>query len=313
MVRALPPSLSLRQLERGGDVLDPPTANPPQLLQQTWTFVLLIHGYNNDLKAGREAYEGFRLVQRELGQVDPSRPATDTPLIDVYWPGDADWGIVSFLYYPWSIERAKRAAPVLARALGEAVTLSGFKTVDIVAHSMGCRLTLELLKQLEPVSGILVRRVAFMAGAVPVFMFDPSDAHQLRAAYDRFVTAGAMSLFSPADKVLAFAFPVGQTAGGAGEGWFPTALGHGHWASPSTPAALAQQEICGADHSDYWGWNEETRDRARDAGIRVREFLNLGPIPERIMASRAQPTRSGPEARSVVAARETPTRGMESA
>src|SRR3990172_9052650 len=119
MAQAPPPSLSFRRRERGGDVLDPPDANPPDVLRGSWQLVLLIHGYNNDLRAGREAYEGFRLVQQEIGRIDK-------PLVDIYWPGDANWGIVSFLYYPWSIGQAQQTAPVLARALGEAVALSGF-------------------------------------------------------------------------------------------------------------------------------------------------------------------------------------------
>lgn len=313
MAQAPPPSLSLRHLERGGEVLDTPQPNPFDVLRRSWDLVLLIHGYNNDLRAGREAYEGFRLVQREIGQVNPDRPATDRSLVDIYWPGDADWGIVSALYYPWSIEKARRSAAVLAHALDEAVTLSGFKQIDVVAHSMGCRLTLELLKQLRAIPGVLVRRVVFMAGAVPTFVLEPGDDHEVRAAYDTVLARGAVSLFSPDDMVLSLAFPLGQTLGGAGEGWFPTALGHERWASPLAPPNLDQQHVHGAGHSDYWGWDEKTRDKARVAGLRAREVLSLGAIPEREVASRPRLERSGPEARVIEASpRETLVRGVES-
>lgn len=303
------PSISLRQLDRGGEVLDPPKLSPSNVLGTSWHYVLLIHGYNNDLKAGQDAYEGFRLVQRQIGNVGPGQPATERPLVDIYWPGDADWGIVSSLYYPWSIEKAKRAASVLARALAEAVSLNGFKQVDVIAHSMGCRLTLELLKELRAVPGIIVRRVVFMAAAVPTFML--MSGEMLRAAYDSVLIQGAVSLFSPTDPVLALAFPLGQTAGGTGEGWFPTALGHDCWASPFAPANIYQQPVIGASHSDYWGWKEETRGMARQAGLRAREFLGLGTIPEREGVYRSRLERGGPEARRFEAgARETPTRGV---
>lgn len=304
MAQAPSPSLSVRRLKRGGDVLDPPEPNPPDVLRQSWQFVLLIHGYNNDLKAGTDAYQGFRAVQAEIGRIDK-------PLIDIYWPGDADWGIVSALYYPLSVGRAQQSAPVLSRTLGEAVALSGFKQIDIVSHSMGGRVAAELIKGLQAVPGILVRRVAFMAAALPTFKLTPGDSSKLREAYDAVVTGGAVSLFSPDDMVLALAFPAGQTLAGSGEGWFPTALGHEQWASPHAPPTLRQQQIYHAGHSDYWGWNKKTLRQARQAGRIVREFLALGPIPERVPEERVPGERVTDE-REGVEARETPTRGVES-
>lgn len=283
-------------------------ANPPDALRRSWALVLLIHGYNNDLGDGRKAYEGFRWMQREVGQVEDDRPATVHPLVDVYWPGDVNWWIFSALSYPWSIGKAKQSAPVVARAVEEAVRESGFKQIDVVAHSLGCRLTLELLQHLRAVPGVLVRRVAFMAGAVPTFMLEPGDDHGLRDAYDALVSAGAMSLFSSHDMVLGLGFPLGQTLGGAGEGWFPTALGHEYWASPLAPPSLAQHEVHGAGHSDYWGSKEDTRDRAREAALELRQFLALGPIPERGVPQRSRLEREPAEPRAPVEPREVQAR-----
>ena len=292
-------------------MLEQPDLNPADVLTP-WSFVLLIHGYNNDMSAGRDAYEGFRRTQRDVGGIDDEEPVTRTSLVDVYWPGDADWGIASFLYYPFSIDKAKTTASALAGALGTAVTLHGFKQIDIVAHSMGCRVTLELLRHLERVPGVLVRRVVFMAGAVPTFMFEPEEVHGLRSALDVVASAGALSLFSPADNVLSVAFPLGQTLGGSGEGLLPTALGHGMLCGTGLPPHLMQNQVPGADHSDYWGWKAQTLDKARDAGARVRAFLDLGPIRERRVAERVIPARVGPDLRNVGVPRETPTRGADS-
>jgi len=297
MARTLPPSLSLRQSEIGGEVVAPPAANPENVLNLTWRLVLLIHGYNNDLQAGREAYEGFRQVQRRLASLDEDQPITVDQLVDIYWPGDANWGIASPLYYPWSIAKAKEAAAVLAESLKRAATENGFKQIDIIAHSMGGRLTLELIKHLVLEVSVSVRRVVFMAGALPTFMLDPDDGHQLRVAYDAKVQEGSTSLFSPDDMVLALAFPLGQTIAGTGEGWFPTALGHNVWRSHLAPSNLTQYQIHGAGHSDYWGWNKETLDQAEEANQYVRAFLQFNPPGPRAIASRQVAVRQGTEER----------------
>lgn len=306
MSAAPPPSLSLRTSPRGGEVLARAEPNPPHVLGRSWALVLLIHGYNNDMPEGTQAYEGFRARQRELGE-----PVADRPLVDVYWPGDASWWIFSPLYYPWSIGRARESAPVLARAIEEAVALGGWKQIDVVAHSLGCRLALELIAALAAVPGVYVRRVALMAAAVPTFMLEPGHARRLREAWDAMRSEGPLSLYSPADPVLALAFPLGQTAGGAGEGWFPTALGHDCWAGGLTPPGLAQREIPGARHSDYWGWKEDTLAQSREAARHVREFLQLGPVAVRELAVRSAPARAGAEARAPAAPREVPAREVE--
>lgn len=82
--------------------------------------------------------------------------------------------------------------------------------------------------------------------------------------------------------------PAGRRSGAGGA---PTpgrscSLDHERWTSPVAPARLAQQEIEGAGHSDDWGWKEKTRNRARRAGSIVRQFLDLGPILERVMGER---------------------------
>lgn len=298
MVMAPPPSVSLRQSPKGGEVLTTFQPNPTNVLRLSRRLLLLIHGYNNDLEAGKDAYQGFIRVQHELADLPPDRPICDGQIVGVYWPGDADWGIFSALYYPWSIEKAKTAAASLATALESAAREGLLHEVDVIAHSMGSRLTLELLKQLLPTPRIRVARIVFMAAAVPVFMLDPADGQKLRAAYETMLAGGAISLYSRDDMVLNLAFPVGQTAAGAGEGWFPTALGHDIWLSHLTPPNLLQYPVNGAGHSDYWGWKEETLDRAREANKHIREFLRFTSGVVRETPSRVVVERDGPEERT---------------
>jgi len=295
---APPPSVSLRQSPKGGEVLNTPEPNPTNVLRLSRRLILLIHGYNNDLKAGKEAYDGFDSMQRELADLPPDQPICDGQIVGVYWPGDANWSIFSALYYPWSIEKAKTAAASFAAALDSAAREGLLYQVDIIAHSMGSRLTLELLKQLLPSPRIRVVHIVFMAAAVPTFMFDPADGQKLRPAYEAKLADGAISLYSGDDMVLSLAFPLGQTAAGAGEGWFPTALGHDIWLSHLTPPNLLQYPINGAGHSDYWGWNKDTLDKAREANKHIREFLRFTSRVVREVPSRAVVERDGPEERT---------------
>ena len=300
--------LSFRQRPQGGEVKSEPSEQEYRQLTVRRRLLLLIHGYNNDLKASEDAYQGFEALQRELANLDDDTPVAGGRLVQIYWPGDADWRIVSPLFYPWSIERARQTAAALADTLVRAARESGHKQVDIVAHSMGCRLTLELLRQLRNQGDISVGRVVLMAGAVPTFMLEPRpDKQKLRDAIDTVLTDAGLSLYSSNDKVLAYAFPLGQTAAPGEEGFFPTALGHEFWADAVSPINLVQKENPDADHSDYWGWNQKPQSLAcaRAANARIKEFLRFEQLGERTVAERGTVERETRDERATGAARQT--------
>ncbi len=305
MAREPTARLSFRERPDGGDVRTDPSEAEYRQLTVRRRLVLLIHGYNNDLQDSEDAYRGFEALQRELADLDDDAPVAGGRLVEVYWPGDADWGKVSALFYPFSIKRAQQTAAALAEVLARAARESGHKQVDIVAHSMGCRLTLELLKQLRGRGDITVGRVVLMAGAVPTFLLDPRrDKQKLRAAYDAVLSDAGLSLYSPDDKVLAYAFPLGQTVA-PGEGFFPTALGHAFWADAAAPVNLTQTENPGAGHSDYWGWDRDPQPLAcaRAANARVKDFLRFEQAGERTGAQRETFGRETADARATGAAR----------
>src|SRR6185295_13943906 len=187
-------------------------------------------GYNNDQPDAEKAYAGFATRQREIANAGPDDPVAPGRLVvEVYWPGDAAWGIASALFYMGSIGHAVETAGQLADLLVRtAQEQTGLLQVDVVAHSMGCRLTLELLKALgaRNAGTVSVRRVVLMAAAVPVHKLEGGkpDA-DLRPGYDARLGEAARSLYSFADNVLGTAFPLGQTFAGAGEGFMPRALG----------------------------------------------------------------------------------------
>jgi len=127
-----------------------------------------------------------------------------------------------------------------------------------------------------------------MAGAVPTFMLEPRpDKQKLRDAIDTVLTDAGLSLYSSNDKVLAYAFPLGQTAAPGSEGFFPTALGHEFWADAAAPVKFTQQEnpdaiipITGLESKP------QSLACARAANAKVKEFLRFEQAGERAVAER---------------------------
>ena len=296
-------TLSLRLQDVGGEVNIDPAVSDAGLLSSAQHLVLLIHGYNNSYKDAVEAYNGFHARQKELDSA--ARYGLGRTFVEVYWPGDADWGVASFLYYMGSIAHAKESAAVLAHYL---LTQAGGARIDIVAHSMGCRVGLELLYALDTQQATLnIGRIVCMAGAVPTFMLvDAQPPRRLRPAYDRVLREGARSLYSGADMVLAAAFPAGQSLAAGEEGATPSALGHAFWVDASVPLNLGQAENPGAGHSDYWGWNTKPQalQCAQHAAREVRGYLQFPSAGSREVGARTLLEAKAIEARELVQQRE---------
>ena len=302
-------TLSLREQDVGGEVKAIPSVSDEMVLASAQHLVLLIHGYNNDRKAAAEAYDGFHARQQEL---DPDgRYGIGRTFVEVYWPGDADWGAASFIFYMGSVDHATQSAERLSHYLAGRFGANGVR-IDIVAHSMGCRLGMELLRALDGTNAALhIARIVFMAGAVPTFMLEQQDPpRRLRPAYDQVLREGARSLYSGADGVLAFAFPAGQSLAPGEEGLLPSALGHALWADTSVPFNLGQTENPQAGHSDYWGWNTQPKPLqcARKAAQEAREFLQFPSAGSRSISARPLVESSAIAAREIAIKREIVTR-----
>jgi len=306
MARRSTGKLSFRTQPQGGAIKPEPDDAQYRAIVARRALLLLIHGYNNDLADSEDAYRSFERMQREIAGVDEDTPVAGGRIVQIYWPGDADWRIMSPLYYPWSIGNACETATALAKVLARGAREGGHKQIDIVAHSMGSRLALELLRELRDIGDITVGRIVLMAGAVPTFMLKPTpDKRKLRTAFDTVLAEAGMSLHSGDDMVLSMAFPLGQSIAPGAEGFFPTALGHEHFTD--APARLIQDEIAGAGHSDYWGWRdlEDARRRARLANSKIKSFLRLEPTGTRTAAERETVERETLSPREPGAARET--------
>ncbi|MCA2998819.1 MAG: alpha/beta hydrolase [Rhodocyclaceae bacterium] len=211
--------------------------------------IILIHGYNNHYGEAVQAYVGLRSRQYDLNKEAIRPPDLESELGDLHWPGDVDWqelDRLDFLCYPKSLNVAKVAAQRLAAFIEQQPSLL---TVNFIAHSMGCRLTLETIDLLRHESNVKVGRVCLMAAAVPQFKVRVGGALALAISHAERVKV----LYSPNDLVLKYAFPPGQTIAGGDEGFFPMALGRDR--PPPDTAGISSDPVLvpGAGHSDYWG------------------------------------------------------------
>lgn len=282
--------VSMRSQDEGGDVVDPCKLhwkNGQALTQMD--LVVLVHGFNNHLEEAQTAYLGFRKRQAAfLAESDGDR--LETMLSDVFWPGDADWGFFDFLdffCYPASIKKAVATAPVLADYL---MSRTDVHNLYFIGHSMGCRVILETIKLLLARGHATpIRKVCLMAAAVPTYMVYPPDG-SLKEALQ--APDHVRILYSPADEVLAGAFPAGETAGG--DGFFPAAIGR-HGDVPLTPGKVDRDWIPNAGHSDYWGWKESVPSGV--AAKAISNFLAIGSQARSLRESAPPPERAAPPER----------------
>ncbi|MEC4890105.1 MAG: alpha/beta hydrolase [Nitrospira sp.] len=278
--------LQLRERLEGGDLLPDVRQIPLPAPFARSEAIILIHGFNNHYGEAGVAYQGFRL--RQYQRVTPRMipPRLEEILADLFWPGDAAWGLfdlMDFLVYPTAVGTAKEAAPRLARYLRSMPVL---RITHFIGHSLGCRIVLETIDDLQRNGGPVVGKVCLMAAAVPVF--------KVRFGGE---LAGAMEharevriLHSDDDAVLKYAFPPGQTLASGDEGFFPNALGL-YRPPPDVAGRVDPVNIEDAGHGDYWGHSQS--EPTALAADHIAEFFRFGSW-QRTMAARIPGTSPRP-------------------
>lgn len=263
--------LSVREhgVNAGGGVVDAYTPGDSDTLQGKGTAILFVHGYNNSCSAARGSFAGFVSgLEAATG-----RGMLPWPVFGVQWPGDEPNSLISAASYPFKIRVAQRAADKIFEHLTGIFGPGGAPIIlHVVAHSLGCRLTLELLERLargNPGANVIISSVTLMAAAVPVGKVEP-DGRLRRGveSADRICV-----LHSTGDVVLHWAFPIGQTMGG--DGFFPTAIGRF-----GGPSGLWTRDTCMSSegklygHSSYWQGVESASAAAAMMGVAA-----ANPIP----------------------------------
>jgi len=241
--------------------------------------VLLIHGYNNDKADADGGYESM------LKHVAADHGAQTENIWRFYWPGYVERltgtladeptsvssgrsrqgtessALLSAPTYALQVVKARDVGAALGRYLRDVHHSAAVPTeIVFVAHSLGCRVVLEAIRELlngrDPDSERhRIPGVCLMAAAVPTFMVE-RDSRLGPAAR---VPRTSYVLHSRADLVLRFAFPPGQGAASGilklapgkateSEGWFPEAVGR--YGNPT--AAWLRRGDTGLGHSGYW-------------------------------------------------------------
>jgi hypothetical protein len=167
-------------------------------------------------------------------------------VIGFLWPGDEDIKFIAGLFYPAKMEAARNSAARLAEFL---VALRGPNgapmQIVLVAHSLGNRLSLEMITDLLAHPNRAWGRIeAFALMAAAVVVRDVDVQGRLSPAAKSVRTR---TLFSEADKVLHWAFPPGETA--ALEGFFPQAVGR--FGNPSS-MWTDRFDLQPYDHGNYF-------------------------------------------------------------
>jgi len=128
--------------------------------------------------------------------------------------------IFSPLTYSIQIPSAVEAAQALRQYIDQ--TSSGQAEITLLAHSLGCRVALELLDSYAILPGAAAPQfpvAILMAAAIPTYFFEDL----VRLWRGALLPQETVVLFSASDPVLTGAFRAGQTL--AREGVFPKAVG----------------------------------------------------------------------------------------
>ena len=258
----------LREKDEGGGIRSPGKFSDERFAAARLSCVVMVHGFNNTDGEAAYAYHGFR--SRQIEAFGTTTEALNARLGDTFWAGDADWGwfdFADFGVYSRAIGHARQAAGELVALLQRMPNLG---EVEFIGHSLGSRVILETLHRLVAGgSAPRVRRVCLMAAAVPMEKLEPGGDF-----YDTLLTLAAngtqlLIMHSRQDKVLHYAFPLGQATGGPGER-SSRALGRDgpNPLMPGYHGTLDEMQMGGADHGDYWGHSGKSvaRESAKWAG-----------------------------------------------
>lgn len=248
--------------------------------------VLLVHGYNVSEPEAHAEYDDFAAGLTDLA------PQLSGQVGRLLWPGDSGVPLLRPLAYPWRVASAVDCASDLARYIHERDTPEGRPAaVVLIAHSLGVRLVIEAMARLAELEPVETRPVTLVLMAAAVAVDTARDrVWPYVARSPRFQT---VVLFSEFDKVLRFAFPIGQLLAEPRAFQLQEAVGlhgrplHGVWTS--------RERMARYDHGDYWRSTIVRRLICALLGFAVRIFPS-----EHVVESRGLPGRQSLLSRRLV-------------
>ena len=269
--------------------------------------LLLVHGFND---TACQACDGYYSLEKILMGPLCEMTGLDSPdaIVCVQWPGDnavlKGTKLLDFLGYATDVDIARKAAPMLADCLIQLAAQSTVKPlrVSIIAHSLGCRLMLETLREIgkTPTPDLSFEVVSLMAAAAPVALADRTGDPT-----DDLLQAGRMprallKCYSLIDFVLSLGFPVMQAVAyvkGIEKAAYVQAIGL--CGNPDALGSSANSIDTWHSHFTYW----------EDKNCSQLFLDNLQPSPPVSAGSRALPSRDLPSS-TANAERSLPSRAL---
>jgi pimeloyl-ACP methyl ester carboxylesterase len=144
-------------------------------MQEHLRVIVLIHGFANTQAQAQRKFETF--IENVVAA--HGEGAFHASAFGFHWPGDHPLGTpLSQVTYRKRITPARESGERLATALRE--HLDPRQQVIMVAHSLGCRVLLSALKELDERPGPQIKAVYLMAAAVPIYECEGTGTYAKR-------------------------------------------------------------------------------------------------------------------------------------
>jgi pimeloyl-ACP methyl ester carboxylesterase len=266
-------TLSVRVKDEGGAVAERVTPKGSTADLSARRILVFVHGFGNSKDKAESSY--WKMIDQLAWNVGAGQMSRLGPIWEFYWPGDQiHWreGVGPIRGYRRSLKETPDVGRLLAGFLARRPR---GQDVYVVAHSMGCRITLEVLKAVRdgslPTRGAAVRGTFLMAAAVPIrhCSADVNEAKYAIAA----ASCVESILYSNNDRVLQMAFRAGQNKRGPEGG---EAVGF----AGGPPQRWKNRERTGFGHSDYWGSRAASLAIARELGVEPTRGTPIASLPE---------------------------------
>lgn len=197
--------------------------------------ILLLHGCNTQERTAQTVMTPVRdALSQRCGRVG-------SQILTMTWPGDRPWWRGGIAAYPLMERKSVAAGRKLSEYFREEYAAGlGAAELVFVAHSLGCRLALEMAAELmrsgRP-AGLRKLVLILMAAAVPTDLKDLIA--EAKTTVDELVV-----LHSDRDRALKIFFPLATARSGS--------EAVGYRGNPTAPAWSFSQQMDGYDHEHYW-------------------------------------------------------------
>ncbi len=247
--------------------------------------LLLIHGFANDEPKASESYGRFVANLRDA--VARLGSEMDWPVVAFHWPGDyPEHALISAMTYPARIPVAADSGRLLADFLHDHEYMKETNQVFVVAHSLGCRVALELLHDIDSrwsYGGPRIAGLALLAAAVSSEDCKPDGVFKEVQGH-----AAGVAFYSRNDKAL-----IGPVFGAGQQIFGERGKAVGRFGTPDERWKPSIEMTL--QHKQYWGEPLIAK--------HVAAILGFGdfPLPENTLAEDVLDSRDDSEPRELAA------------